>query len=71
MSIPEHAKPVFTGNQFTIYQWEEDLFNGTKATFEAAKRPDSVKAIAVTKAHTILINQEEQPWKGKMIVLPG
>ena len=70
MGIPKHAEPVFTGNQFTIYQWEETLFNGAKATFEAAKRPDSVKAIAVTRANTILINQEEQPWKGEMIVLP-
>lgn len=71
MSIPEHAKPVFTGNQFTVYRWEETLFDGTKAVFEAAKRLSSVKAIVVTKENTILINQEEQPWKGKMMVLPG
>lgn len=71
MSIPKHAKPVFTGNQFTIYQWSETLFDGTEAVFEAAKRSNSVKAIAVTKAGKILINQEEQPWKGKMVVLPG
>jgi hypothetical protein len=61
MGIPKHAKPVFTGNQFAIYQWEETLFNGEKTTFEAAKRPDSVKAIAVTRVNTILINHEEQP----------
>lgn len=71
MSIPKCAKPVFIGNQFTVYQWEEVLFDGTTTIFEAVKRPDSVKAIAVTRTNTILINQEEQPWKGKMIVLPG
>lgn len=71
MSIPSHAKPVFTGNQFTVYQWEEVLFDGTKAVFEAAKRSNSVKAIVVTKANTILVNQEEQPWKGRMTVIPG
>lgn len=71
MNIPKHATPVFVGNQFTVYQWEETMFDGTKTVFESAKRPDSVKAIAVTKVGTILINQEEQPWKGKMVVLPG
>jgi ADP-ribose pyrophosphatase len=71
MSIPKHAKPVFAGNQFTVYQWEETLFDGTKAVFEAAKRSNSVKAIAVTKSGTILVNEEEQPWKGTMVVIPG
>lgn len=62
-NIPKNAEPVFIGNQFTIYQWEEVLFDGSKAVFEAAKRSDSVKAIAVTELGTVLVNKEEQPWK--------
>lgn len=71
MTIPHHAKPVFTGNQFKIYQWEETLFDGSKAIFEAAVRANSVKAIAVTNVNTILVNKEEQPGKGSFMALPG
>lgn len=71
MSIPKEAKPVFIGNQFTVFQWEEELFDGSKGIFEAAERSNSVKSIAITRNGAILVNKEEQPWKGEMVVLPG
>ncbi|KKP89624.1 MAG: NUDIX hydrolase [Candidatus Moranbacteria bacterium GW2011_GWC2_37_73] len=28
--IPEHAKKVFSGTFFDVYQWEQEMFDGSK-----------------------------------------
>ncbi len=58
--IPEHAKMVFKGKIFEVWQWEQTLFDGTKATFERLKRPDTVE-ILVTVGDKILVQKEQQP----------
>lgn len=35
--IPDHAKCVFKGVIFDVYQWEQKLYNGTTTTFEKLK----------------------------------
>ena len=35
--IPENAKRVFKGIIFDVYQWEQELYNGSKAVFEKLK----------------------------------
>lgn len=70
MSIPKNAKAVFKGNQFSVYQWEETLFDGSVAIFEAASRSNSAKAVAITRRETVLVVEEEQPWRGKITTIP-
>lgn len=70
-SIPEHAKIVFKGVLFDIYQWEQKMFDGTFKTFEAVKRISTVQIIAITKSKKIILLKEEQPYVGKFISVPG
>ncbi len=69
--IPDNAKKVFEGIIFDVYHWDQEMFDGTIATFEAVKRKDSVTIIAVTEDGNIILNEEEQPGKGTFISLPG
>lgn len=58
--IPKDAKRVFKGEIFDVYQWEQELFDGSTATYEMLKRPDTVKVIAVD-GDSIIVIEEEQP----------
>lgn len=59
--IPPGATRVFEGEIFSIYQWEQELFDGTKATFEKLARRDSVNILPVTSEGKIVIARQEQP----------
>lgn len=69
--IPENAKRVFKGIIFDIYQWEQEMFDGTRTIFERAKRQDSVTVFPVLPDGRILLNKEEQPGKPLFIGAPG
>ncbi len=60
MKIPKQAKKVFTGEIFDIYQWPQKMFDGSIATFEMIKRPDTVQIIA-TQNGKIFTTKEFQP----------
>lgn len=60
--IPQHAIKVFSGVIFDVYQWEQELFNGEKTTFEALRRPHTVIVIPVIW-DKIAIARERQPGK--------
>lgn len=60
-SIPKDAKRVFEGKLFDVYQWEQELFDGKKTTFEKLKRPDTVNIIPITVDGEIIISEQEQP----------
>jgi ADP-ribose pyrophosphatase len=62
VKIPSHASKVFSGVIFDVYQWEQELFNGEKATFEWLRRPHTVIVIPVVWDR-IAIARERQPWK--------
>jgi 8-oxo-dGTP pyrophosphatase MutT (NUDIX family) len=70
MKIPEHAKLVFKGKIFDVYQWEQEMFDGTKEIFEAIKRPGTVQVIA-TQGVKVLLSHEEQPGKPRRITFLG
>lgn len=61
--IPAHAKKVFQGEIFSIYQWEQELYDGSFATFEVASRWWTGLVIPVMKNGNILVAKQEQPWK--------
>ncbi len=69
--IPDNAKKVFEGVLFDVYQWDQEMFDGSFATFEALKKRSSVTVLGVTLDNHIIVNDEEQPVRGKFIALPG
>lgn len=68
--IPNNAQRVFTGEIFDVYQWEQPLFDGSPATFEMLKRPDTVNAICIVDDQILLLD-DEQPNTGVRVSLPG
>lgn len=68
--IPRDAQLVFKGQIFDVYQWEQEMFDGSKATFEMLKRPDTIKVIAI-KDDKIVITDEEQPNDRAYYDIPG
>lgn len=69
--IPPHAKRVFRGVLFDVYQWEQELFDGTKTTFEKLKRPDTVVVFPVLPDGRIMLTEQEQPGKEPFIGATG
>jgi ADP-ribose pyrophosphatase len=60
MKIPPQAKRVFKGVIFDVYQWEQEMFDGSKVIFEKIKRPYTVEVIPVYEGK-ILVALQEQP----------
>lgn len=61
--IPANALHVFKGELFDVYQWEQELYDGSRVTFEKLRRDDTSVVIAVTDAKKILLLEQEQPSK--------
>jgi len=68
--VPPHAKRVFKGILFQVYQWEQELFDGTFKTFEKLVRKPSTD-ILVVQNNQIMILMQEQPGKSLYPSLPG
>lgn len=69
--MPLDAKLVFKGVVFDVYQWEQEMFDGTKATFERLKRADTALVIPVTSEGKIMLAAQEQPGKAPFLGLVG
>ncbi|MEK7539386.1 MAG: NUDIX hydrolase [Patescibacteria group bacterium] len=69
--IPDNAKKVFEGALFDVYQWEQEMFDGTKTTFEKLKRPDTVVIFPVLPDGKIILTEQEQPGKKPFIGTTG
>jgi ADP-ribose pyrophosphatase YjhB (NUDIX family) len=68
--LPKNAKRVFQGKIFDVYQWQQKMFDGSTATFEMLKRPDTVDALAFVDDKVILLRQQ-QPGSDEYWSLPG
>ena len=68
--IPPHAKKVFEGTIFDIHQWQQEMFDGTTATFELASRP-SVVVTHPVMGDKILVVKEEQPGRPPYLSAPA
>lgn len=68
--LPANAQRVFKGEIFDVYQWKQELFDGTTATFERLKRPDSIGVIPVLPDGQILLIDEEQPGTKRGLTYP-
>jgi len=70
MRFPKHAKLVFKGLLFDVYQWQQEMFDGSQSTFEGLKRTGTIQVIP-TQGDKILISHEEQPLKPKAYTFFG
>jgi len=68
--IPEEAERVFEGKIFDVYQWQQEMFDGSFATFEMVKRLDTVNVFAVRDGKLVILKQE-QPGSGEFYSVPG
>jgi ADP-ribose pyrophosphatase len=58
--LPSSAKRVFKGVIFDVWQWQQQMYDGTTATFERLRRPNTAAVLAVV-GDTVLIQEQEQP----------
>lgn len=68
--IPDNAWCVFSGKIFDVYQWPQQMFDGSTKTFEMLKRPDTVQIIAIKDNQVVLI-EDQQPGRPLQVHLPG
>ncbi len=61
--LPEDAEKVFSGVLFDVYQWEQELFDGSTATFEKVVRPDTAVLVPSTEDGEFLVVEDRQPAK--------
>ena len=68
--VPDEATKVFTGQIFDVYQYQQELYDGSFGTFEMLRRPDTTSAICIVDDKIIVI-EDEQPHRKMVIALPG
>lgn len=68
--LPDNAVCVFEGVLYSVWHWNQEMFDGSVETFEMLKRPDTVEVIAIVD-DKILIQKEEQPHVGEFYDVPG
>ncbi|OGL31075.1 hypothetical protein A3F37_04355 [Candidatus Saccharibacteria bacterium RIFCSPHIGHO2_12_FULL_41_12] len=68
--IPDEAKKVFVGEIFDVYQWEQELYDGSITTYEMLKRADTVQVLAIVEGKLVILI-DEQPFRGKKLCFPA
>lgn len=68
--LPSHAYCVFKGKIFEVWQWEQEMFDGSTQVFEKIWRPPTVEIIA-TVGDEIIIEEQDQPDRKDNINLPS
>ncbi|MEO6078119.1 MAG: NUDIX hydrolase [Candidatus Andersenbacteria bacterium] len=64
-------KKVFQGEIFSVWQWEQKLYDGTTAIFERVERPDYAGIIGVLPDKRIIMVMDEQPHRGVELSISG
>lgn len=70
-TIPKHAEKVYEGVIFDVYQWDQELFDGTTARFEKLARADTAIIFPILEDGRILLIHDEQPGKISRHVAPA
>lgn len=68
--LPPNAKSVFQGKIFTVWQWEQKLFDGTTSIFESITRPDAAYVLPVLDNNSLLLIKDEQPNRKAVLTMP-
>lgn len=69
--VPDNASLVFKGQIFEVYQWPQKMYDGTTATFEMLKRPDTLKVLAVKDGKIVILDQSQPDSEKSFLDLPG
>ncbi len=69
INIPDDAKEVFSGVRYKIYQWDQKQFDGSYATYEIAKRNDTVIIIPVIGNEVVIVKEKQPHWKEAALAL--
>jgi ADP-ribose pyrophosphatase len=65
------ARVVFSGVIFKIWQWQQELYDGSQAIYESLSRNDTVTMLAFTREHKLLMTKQIQPGRSEFWSLPG
>ena len=68
--IPENAKCVFHWIRSSVYQWQQELYDGSLTPFERVRFTDGAFVIAITPDEKVIITRQEQPSRGPFVWLP-
>lgn len=69
--LPPDAKEVFEGSHFSVWQWQQQLFDGSFTTFERLVRPDTAGMVAVLPDRRIMLVEDEQPHRAMVLTPAG
>jgi ADP-ribose pyrophosphatase len=69
--VPKDAKCVFKGEIFDVYQWQQEMYDGSFETFEMLRRADTVLVIAVDDDQIVLLDEQQLPDVIENNRLPG
>lgn len=69
--IPSHAKKMFKGVVFEVYQWEQELFDGTTRTYEKVKRDDTVVIVPSLLDKRLVFLHDEQSGREPILTFPA
>lgn len=70
--IPPHAEKVFSGVRMDIYQWDQELYDGSMTRFERVRFRDGAFVIWVLGDGRILMTEQWQPARHDVFFsLPG
>lgn len=69
--MPADAKLTYSGEIFSVYQWQQQMYDGSFQTFEKLKRPDTVIVIPILDSGEILLTKQEQPGRAPFIGAAG
>ena len=69
--LPKDAKKVFAGTIFSIWQWQQLLFDGSRQLYERATRDDVTHAVGVMPDGRILLTEDQQPHREAVLTPPG
>ncbi|WP_028245029.1 NUDIX hydrolase [Pseudoclavibacter soli] len=59
--IPDNAELAFQGIIYDVYHWQQELYDGSFATFEMLRRPDTVVTIGLDDDDNVITINESQP----------
>ncbi len=69
--IPAHAQRVFKGDIFDVWQWEQELYDGSTKIFEKVQRQDTVVIIPSTSDGKLIFVEDEQPARSTILTFPA
>ena len=60
-NLTDKPTKVFEGVIFDVYQWNQEMYDGSTEVFERLSRPDATVVLPVTSDGKILMSKQEQP----------